>query len=193
MDIEQIQRKVKNNLSEKRYLHTVRVAKLAKELALTYGAQIDAVEKAALMHDYLKETPNNELKQIIETAKVPQAILSEHPILWHGPAVAAIAETEFGITNESIIQAVRYHTTGRPQMDLIEEIIFIADYMEPARSFPGIEHVRHAAKESLEQAILLALTNTIIHLIKQGGSIHPMTFLAYNAYVSELHNDQNQL
>lgn len=184
MDIEQIKHKVKKNLSEKRYLHTLRVTELARQLARTYGASEIHVQKAALIHDYLKETPNHELQSIIESTDDPLDILAYHPVLWHGPAAAIIAEKEFDIHEPSIIEAVRYHTTGRAQMDLIEEIVFIADYMEPARSFPGIEEVREAATKSIEQAISLALGNSIRYLIHQKATIHPQTFQAYNAYVS---------
>lgn len=191
MDIMQIKNKVKSNLSERRYLHTLRVAELAKKLAVTYGVSVGCVEKASLIHDYLKETSNEGLKHIIESSNEQTEILNEHPILWHGPAAASIAEKEFGITNHSILQAIRYHTIGRPEMDLVEQIVFIADYMEPARTFPGIEDVRSASEKSLEEAILLALGNTIIHLIKKGASIHSMTFMAYNAYLLKRKWHQN--
>lgn len=185
MDIDQIKHKVKKNLSEKRYLHTLRVTELARQLARTYGASEILVQKAALIHDYLKETPNHELRAIIESTDDSLNILAYHPVLWHGPAAALIAEKEFGIEEPAIIEAVRYHTTGRLQMDLVGEIVFIADYMEPARSFPGIEDVREASKKSIEEAISLALGNSIRHLIHQKAIIHPQTFQAYNAYISK--------
>lgn len=186
MDIQQIKEKVQQNLSEKRYMHTLRVSELAKQLAEQFGVEVDQVEKAALIHDYLKETPNEQLHQYIASANDPAQVLNAHPILWHGPAVAEIATDTFGITDQSIIEAVRYHTTGRPHMNAVEEIVFIADYMEPARSFPGIEDVRNAAEESIEQGIAIALGNTITHLVSQRAKIHPLTFKAYNAYIDQI-------
>lgn len=186
MDIQQIKEKVQQNLSEKRYLHTLRVRQLAKQIAEKCDVNVTQVEKAALIHDYLKETPNEQLKQYIASANDPDQILTAHPILWHGPAAAEIAPNEFGITDQHIIDAIRYHTTGRPHMSVVEEIVFIADYMEPARSFPGIEDVRNATEESIEKGIACALGNTITYLVRQHAKIHPLTFGAYNAYVKHI-------
>lgn len=186
MDIQEIKTKVQQNLSEKRYMHTIRVCELAKRIAEKTDVSIEEVEKAALIHDYLKETPKEKLQQYIASTNDPAQVLNAHPILWHGPAAAEIATDEFGITNQRIMDAIRYHTTGRPHMNAVEEIVFIADYMEPARSFPGIEDVRNAAEKNIKQGIALALGNTIIHLVRQSVKVHPLTFEAYNAYIDQI-------
>lgn len=186
MDIQQIKEKVQQNLSEKRYLHTIRVSQLAKQLAERFGVDVIRVEKAALIHDYLKETPNEQLQHYLVSANDPSQVLNAHPILWHGPAAAEIATDAFGIADQSIIDAIRYHTTGRAHMNEVEEIVFIADYMEPSRSFPGIDKVRNAAEHSIKKSIAYALGNTITYLIGQRGEIHPLTFEAYNDYVEHI-------
>lgn len=184
MDIEQIKYNVKEQLSEKRYLHTLRVMKVALQLAKQYGVSLEKVQQAALIHDYLKEASPQELKMIIKTSNEQKDMLDYHSVLWHGPAAATITPATFGVTENEVIDAIRYHTTGRPCMGDVEKIVFIADYIEPARSFPGVDEVRLVAKQSLEEAIRKSLSNTITHLIQQRSTIHPLTFAAYNYYMS---------
>lgn len=186
MDIEQIKEKVQAQLSENRYSHTLRVTEVAIDLAKVYGASEEKVYYAALLHDYLKEMPIDELEQMIRHSSKTIDVLDYHHALWHGPAAAIYIQNEFHLRDPSIVQAIRYHTTGRPDMDRIEQIVFIADYIEPARSFAGIEDIRETAYTNIEEAIRMALGNTIMHLIKQGALVYPKTMEAYNAYTMKL-------
>ncbi len=186
MDIEQVKNIVQNQLSEERYAHTLRVTEVALELADIYRASKEKVQYAAMFHDYLKEIPINELKKMIQTCHGSTDVLEYHPALWHGPAAAIHIHEEFKMTDSSILRAIKYHTTGRSNMDLVEQIVFIADYIEPARSFPNIDKIRKAALTNIEEAIRMALANMIIYLIHQGALIYPKTMEAYNAYTRKL-------
>lgn len=185
MDMKEMKKQIKHQLSEKRYAHTLRVTEVALELAEVYDAPAKKVHKAAMLHDYLKEKSAKKLAKIIRESGESVDVLSYHDSLWHGPAAAIVVQDDFAVTDPSIIHAIRYHTTGRAEMDLVEQIVFIADYIEPARSFSGIEDIRKLAYTDIEEAIRMALARTMIHLIKRGASLHPKTVSAYNAYTKK--------
>jgi predicted HD superfamily hydrolase involved in NAD metabolism len=106
--------------------------------------------------------------------------------LWHAPVGAYLVEKEVGIVDSDILNAIRFHTSGRPNMTLLEKIIYVADYIEPGRHFPGVEEVRELAKLSLNKALIMAIHNTIVFLMKKKQQIYPDTFLTYNDLVKNL-------
>src|SRR5699024_12742806 len=95
-------------------------------------------------------------------------------------------EHEYGINDQQIKHAIYYHTTGRPRMSRFEMILFIADYIEPGRDFPGVDNVREAVQQSLEQATWKSLQQTIQFLSGKGREIYPDTFHAYNYYTKRI-------
>ncbi|MBS4217080.1 bis(5'-nucleosyl)-tetraphosphatase (symmetrical) YqeK [Bacillus sp. FJAT-49711] len=174
---------VEKKLKGPRFQHTLGVVSTAVKLAEKYGANQKQAEIAAIFHDYAKLFPINELKNILVEAKADDRLLLFHPELWHGPAAAYILKKEFSIDNEDIINAIRFHTTGRANMTLLEKIIYLADYIEPGRSFPGVEETRELAEIDLDQAVFKAINNTISFLIRKNAAIFPDTFEAYNSFV----------
>ena len=152
---------VQEQLTEQRYIHTVGVMETAVKLAERFGADVKKAETAAIFHDYAKFRPKEEMKQIILDGGGPLEVLDFHHELWHAPAGAALVKTEVGITDEDILSAIRFHTSGRPNMTLLEKVIYVADYIEPGRRFPGVEEVRTLAEEDLDLALIQALKNTI--------------------------------
>ena len=105
--------------------------------------------------------------------------------LLHGPAGSVLAKTAFGIDDEEIRGAIYYHTTGRVGMTLLEKIVFLADYIEPNRDFPGVEDLRLLAEKDLDEAVLAAYDSTISHLIDQEAYIYGLTFLGRNDMVEK--------
>lgn len=158
---------VQEQLTEQRYIHTVGVMETAVKLAERFGADVKKAEIAAIFHDYAKFRPKEEMKQIILNGGGPLEVLDFHHELWHAPAGAALVKTEVGITDEDILSAIRFHTSGRPNMTLLEKVIYVADYIEPGRRFPGVEEVRTLAEEDLDLALIQALKNTITFLISK--------------------------
>ncbi|PAK37129.1 phosphohydrolase, partial [Bacillus licheniformis] len=150
---------VKEQLTEQRYIHTVGVMETAVKLAERFGADLKKAEIAAIFHDYAKFRPKEEMKQIILDGGGPLEVLNFHHELWHAPAGAALVKTEVGITDEDILSAIRFHTSGRPNMTLLEKVVYVADYIEPGRRFPGVEEVRTLAEEDLDSALIQALKN----------------------------------
>ncbi|MGD6940909.1 bis(5'-nucleosyl)-tetraphosphatase (symmetrical) YqeK [Cytobacillus gottheilii] len=180
MDREKALSLVKEQLSEKRYIHTIGVMETAIELAKKYKADEKKAEIAAIFHDYAKFRPKDEMKSIIIEQKMPADLLLHHSELWHAPVGAYLVKEEAGIADEEILDAIRYHTSGREHMTLLDKIIYVADYIEPGRKFPGVEEVRLSAQENLDAALKQAMSNTIIFLIKQGQAVYPQTLEAYN-------------
>ncbi|MCY7778409.1 bis(5'-nucleosyl)-tetraphosphatase (symmetrical) YqeK [Bacillus haynesii] len=178
---------VQEQLTEQRYIHTVGVMETAVKLAERFGADVKKAETAAIFHDYAKFRPKEEMKQIILDGGGPLEVLDFHHELWHAPAGAALVKTEVGITDEDILSAIRFHTSGRPNMTLLEKVIYVADYIEPGRRFPGVEEVRTLAEEDLDLALIQALKNTITFLISKNQAVYPETVATYNALVNDRH------
>lgn len=174
---------VKKQLTEHRYQHTIGVMETAIELAKRYGADEKKAELAAIFHDYAKFRPKEEMKQIILEQNMPNDLLFHSTELWHAPVGAYLVQTEVGIRDEEILNAIRYHTSGRAEMTLLEKIVYLADYIEPGRIFPGVEEVRALAQQDLDQALIQALKNTIQFLLKKNQPIYPDTIHTYNALI----------
>lgn len=189
MKIEEAEKAIKAILPEKRYRHSVGVSETAGMLAEQYGGDKDRAKLAGMLHDIVKYFSDDELKtMILRKPGTWGDCLDYSDKLWHAPAGAIYIEETFGITDSDILNAVIYHTTGRKQMTLLEKIIFLADYIEPGRNFPGVDEVREAAKQDLNQAVFLELQKTITHLLSKSQSVYPKTFEAYNDLVQQLKN-----
>ncbi len=100
--------------------------------------------------------------------------------LWHGPVASILIQERFDIHDEEIVLAVRYHTSGRENMSLLEKVVCLADYIEPSRQFPGVEEIREIAEQDIDEALRLALDGTIQFLIKKKMKIYPLTMIARN-------------
>ncbi|MEI1422171.1 bis(5'-nucleosyl)-tetraphosphatase (symmetrical) YqeK [Bacillus cabrialesii] len=175
---------VKQQLTEHRYIHTIGVMNTAIELAERFGADSKKAETAAIFHDYAKFRPKEEMKQIIARENMPSHLLDYNPELWHAPVGAYLVQREAGVQDEDILDAIRYHTSGRPGMTLLEKVIYVADYIEPNRAFPGVDEVRKFAETDLNQALIQSIKNTMIFLMKKNQPVFPDTFLTYNWLVS---------
>ncbi|MED3648157.1 bis(5'-nucleosyl)-tetraphosphatase (symmetrical) YqeK [Halalkalibacterium halodurans] len=176
---------VKPHLTEHRYQHTIGVMETAIDLAKLYGADQQKAELAAIFHDYAKFRDKNEMRTLIREKLSQQDILFYGDELLHAACGAYYVREEVGIEDEDVLQAIRFHTTGRPNMSLLEKIIFLADYIEPNRQFPGVEKVRTQAKTDLNGAIISSLVNTITFLLKKNQPIYPDTLATYNQLLLE--------
>ena len=145
-----------------RYQHSRNVAKAALKLAERNGADLEKAYVCGLLHDVEKNAPKEEqkryMKQLGET--LPQYVF-DNPKLWHAPAGAAYVRDELGIVDEEMIHAIKYHTTGRPGMTVLERIIYVADFISDERDYPGVEKVRETAYRNLDEAILIGSQFTL--------------------------------
>lgn len=174
---------VKEQLTDKRYEHTVGVMETAVHLAEKYGADKKKAELAAIFHDYAKFRSKEEMERIIVDENMPKQLLEYHSELWHAPVGAYLVSIEAGINDEDILQAIRFHTTGNKDMNLLDKIVFLADYIEPGRKFPGVDDVRSVAAENLDEAVVMALRNTIKFLLDKKQRIYPDTLETYNTLI----------
>lgn len=179
MDIKEIETDLSNKLSKKRFIHTLGVVNSAMYLAKKYGANIEDAHLAALLHDCAKEIPLLEMRDLVADLPCDQDMLHSGALL-HGLAGMVLANTQYGVTNPDILEAIRVHTTGKENMSKLDKIIFLADYIEPNRKFPGVNDIRLAAEQSLDVGVLYGFDMTIRHLIDSGDSIYPLTILSRN-------------
>lgn len=169
------------NLDDKRYMHTLGVVSIAKKLANINGVSEEKAEIAALCHDIAKKMDNKKIEKILDENKI---VLTEcenkTPHLWHSIVAPIVAKEVFKINNEEILDATRWHTTGRENMGQLEKIIFIADMIEPSRVFTGVEDIRKETLINLDKGVLLGLTYTIEYLLSRGELIDINTVNARN-------------
>ena len=174
-------------LDDYRYIHSLGVAESAKELAAIYGYDEDKAYKAGLLHDIMKNATKEYQLQIMEKGGI---ILSQaeknNPKLWHAMAGECYLRVEMGITDKELLGAVRYHTTGKAGMNLLEKIVYIADYISKERNYPDVDVMRRLSKEvSLEEASLYALRFSIRKFESIGGIIHTDSIDYYNELIIE--------
>ena len=186
MDLEALREDVRRQMPDKRWRHTLGVAETAVRLAQRYGADPAKAELAALLHDYAKAWPVSRQEQIIREQGLAQDLLDYDKELWHAHVGAWAAKTTYGIEDEEVLDAIRYHTSGRERMTLLDKIICLADYIEPGRDFPGVERIRALAEKSLEEALVAGFDSTIRHLLETGKRIYPLTVIARNALLAEI-------
>ena len=184
--LEEINHCVKETIKGSRYSHTLGVVETAKELAKINGEDIQKAELAALIHDVAKYIPVDEQVKILEEHGYElDEITLKSPQVLHGFVGAIVAKEKFGIEDEMVLDAVKYHTLAKKDMSTLEKIIYIADYIEPGRDFPGVEELREITREDLDKGVLKGLENTILFIIKQGNLIHPLTIEARNFLIMQ--------
>lgn len=180
---EELLEAVRQVMSSKRFTHVRGVEQAALELADRYGADLEMVSIAALLHDYAKEQSDEEMRDMIISENMDLELLQYGNNIWHGPVAAVMAKERFNVEQTSILDAIRHHTVGSVNMDLIEQIIYLADFIEPNRSFKGVDKARALAENSLEEATAFATLLTIKHLIDKKVKIYPKAIETYNAWV----------
>ena len=183
MDYTEILKWLKENLNEKRYIHTLGTADCAKELAQKFGLDSEKAYLAGLLHDCAKCFSNEKLLDIIhQHLDVEECEMLNYKTL-HAPVSAYIAENEFKITDKEILSAIRWHTLGRLDMTDFEKIVFIADKIEPnTRDKEYSDKIRVLLDEEncLNKALLKCYKETIKSLVKRDLKICLLTIEIYN-------------
>lgn len=175
---------LKGRLTEKRFLHSLAVAKEAERLAEIHGVDADKAYLAGLLHDVTKNTSEEEHLKIFDTFGI---ILTNVEFnakkLWHAISGAAFIKYVLLIDDEEIIDAVRYHTTAKAGMSLFSKILYLADYTSLDRDYDDVDVIRGILDKSLDEAFLYALRYSITELADSGRALHPDTVEAYNEVV----------
>jgi nicotinate-nucleotide adenylyltransferase len=145
------------------------------ELAKRWGADVTDAARAGLLHDITKALDGPlQLTLCDEYDILLSKFSQENPKTLHALTGSLVADQVFGERPE-VVEAIRYHTTGRPNMGLLEKILYIADYIEPCRNFPGVEELREAAFRDLDEAMLRGMEMTIAHVSRQGQQLAQAT------------------
>lgn len=196
INLEKYQKKLKTKLDKERYEHTIGVMYTAGALAMRYGYDIKSAMLAGLMHDCAKCIPNDKKIALCEKHNINITEWErENPFLLHTKLGAFLAMHKYQIRDKEIISAILNHTTGKPDMDLLDKIIFVADYIEPRRDkAPFLEERRKTAFIDLDIATFEILSDTLEYIKSRPGSIDPMTEKTYEYYkeLIESRKDLNQ-
>ncbi len=181
---EQFKEIIHTRLTPARYRHSLCVADEAARLAEKYGADREKAYTAGLVHDIMKDTDQNTQLQILGDFGILLDEVEQHGRqLWHQKTGEAFLRHILHVEDEAILTAVRYHTTGRAGMSLLEQVLFVADFTSADRNYPDIEEIRRLADISLIAAIRYGVEYTIHYLVNQGSAIHPDTVALYNEIV----------
>lgn len=181
---EQFTEIIRSRLSAYRFEHSLCVAQEAKRLAERYGADAEKAYVAGLLHDIMKDADLSDQERILTDFGVDlDAVERQSPTLWHARTGAVFLEKILDITDKDILSAVRYHTTGRAAMSLLEKVLFVADFTSSDRDYPDVDVMRRLADQSLEDAMLYGVEYTIRDLMSKGRPVHPDTLAVYNDIV----------
>lgn len=177
---------LKEKLTPSRLYHSICVAEQAKHLAEIFGADTEKAYTAGLIHDIMRYESAEDMLKLIDEDGTNKLTKSERKITvtLHAVAGEVYLRTKMGVTDKDILSAVRYHTTGKENMTLLEKVIYVADLTSADREYPDVEDVRKMAEESLEKATLRGLSFTIESNAKVNRPIHIDTVKAYN-YLAE--------
>ncbi|MBS8006123.1 bis(5'-nucleosyl)-tetraphosphatase (symmetrical) YqeK [Streptococcus suis] len=175
--------KIRVAMKPARFQHVLGVEQAALVLADQYGCDPKKASLAALLHDYAKEVEDQVFLDLIAKYDLDKDLLNWDNNIWHGVVGAYKIAEDFGLEDEEIFQAIQRHTVGGGQMTLLDKVLYVADYIEPNRDFPGVDEARRIAKESLDKAVAYETAQTISYLAKKGIPIYPQILETYNGYV----------
>ncbi len=184
---------LKEKLSKKRYEHSLAVMERAEFLASLYGADIEKARLAGLLHDIMKDTDKISQLQFIENSAIILSVAEKNaPPLWHAIAGFLYVRDVLKIEDEDILNAIRYHTTGRANMSVLEKVIYLADFTSLDRDYPDAPYTRHLSEQGLNKGMIYCTDYLIRSLLEKGKMLHQDTVDCYNELVcEELKNNEN--
>lgn len=191
MTITEMKSKLRGVLSEKRYNHSIGVMEEACRLAAHHQADVQKAEVAGLLHDCAKYIGVQEAETMLRRfGEEPDEIQKVSFQLLHGLLGYHIAKEQYDVTDEGILQAIYWHTTGKAGMTLLEKIIFVADYTEPGRDFSGLDEIRKTAYRDLDLCVQLCADSTIRYVLSKGRLLHPLTIETRNDMIIKKLNSE---
>lgn len=176
MLIENLYSDLKGKVSSTRYNHIMGVLSTAKEIGKKYNVSQEKIEIAVLLHDILKEQEIRKLRELCAGYNYVELENGAESEIIHGFAAAVYAIEKYNIYDVNILNAVKYHTIGRKDMSLLEKVIYIADGVEPGRTYPEVKKIRELLKNDLDRAIFHEIENKILYLLNNNKTIHPNAF-----------------
>ena len=185
MTVKEYEEIIGKRMKSARFKHSRNVAKEAVRLAKKYGADVQKAEIAGILHDATKETSDDEQLNLIQRAGIQMTVMElSSRKLWHAISGSAFVQAELGIDDKEIIDSIRYHTTGRANMTLLDKVIFVADFISADRDYDGVDKMRKIADKDLDEAVLEGMSFTMADLAQRKITIAPDTFEGYNYMAS---------
>ena len=183
-DLKLLQKQMKEELSDDRFEHTIGVMYTAESLAMRYGVDMTKAAVAGLLHDCAKCIPNAQKIKMCKKHDIEMTEMEEkNPSLLHAKLGAYMAEAAYGVDDPEILSAIKWHTTGKPDMSMLDIIIYMADYIEPNRDkAPNLKQIRKLCFENIEEALYQVLEGTLEYLSDRPDMIDPMTKISYDFY-----------
>ncbi|GLC83007.1 bis(5'-nucleosyl)-tetraphosphatase (symmetrical) YqeK [Lacrimispora brassicae] len=187
----ELRNNLKGRLTPSRFEHTVSVSFICTALAMRYGCDLNKAELAGLLHDCAKPYGDDEIIRKCRKQNLPLTDDElKAPVVLHAKYGAWLTEHKYGINDGEIINAIRWHTTGRPEMSTLEKIVFTADYIEPRRDrAANLALVRSVAFVDLDESVYQILKETLEYLEGKGNFVDSMSKQAY-AYYKQVHKDK---
>lgn len=174
-------KEIQSRLSPERFQHSLRVVETALGMKGAEELERERVYLSALLHDYAKDLPKSELLNIARENSLLTCRAEEaQPDLLHGPVGAWLCQHRLGISDGEILNAIRYHTTGCIAMSPLEKLIYLADLIEPGRTYKGVDILREKYQENIDEGLLFAFDSTIEYVLERKFLIHPLTVDARN-------------
>ena len=186
MSREALLAKMETVMPEKRLRHCLGVEKAARELAEHFGLDVEKAGLAGLLHDYAKKVSDEEFLSLIDKYRLDPDLKNWGNNVWHGMVGIYKIQEDLGIEDAEILRAIEVHTVGSGTMSELDKVVYVADYIEHNRDFPGVDKARELAQRSLNQAVAYETARTVEHLARKGMPIYPQTLETYNAFVGYL-------
>jgi len=192
VDLQKSTKKLKKYLDEDRLWHTLGVMHTAAAMAMVYHEDMEKAQLAGLLHDCAKCIPSKKKIKLCNENHIPvSSFEKEHTFLLHGKVGAWIAEEKYGVKDREILEAITWHTTGKPEMSVLEKIIYIADYIEPARDkAPRLKEIRALAFQNLDRCMYEILKDSLEYLNTHPEDLDPTTEKAYDYYKCKVLTDE---
>ncbi|MBF1697357.1 bis(5'-nucleosyl)-tetraphosphatase (symmetrical) YqeK [Streptococcus sanguinis] len=178
--------KMETVMPGKRLRHCLGVEKAARELAERFGLDVEKAGLAGLLHDYAKKVSDEEFLGLIDKYKLNPDLKNWGNNVWHGMVGIYKIQEDLGIEDAEILRAIEIHTVGSGTMSELDKVVYVADYIEHNRDFPGVDKARELAQRSLNLAVAYETARTVEHLAHKGKPIYPQTLETYNAFVGYL-------
>lgn len=188
IDLRDLKKELKKQMDDSRYEHTLGVMYISGALAMRYQCDLNRALLAGLLHDCAKCMPNAKKLKMAQKHDLEITDLErKNPFMLHAKLGELIARKKYDIEDEEVLSAIRWHTTGRPGMTLLEKIVYVADYIEPKRDkAPNLTEIRHLAFIDLDRALLKILEDTLGYLGDSTDDVDDLTKMTYDYYKERL-------
>ncbi|GBG96589.1 bis(5'-nucleosyl)-tetraphosphatase (symmetrical) YqeK [Lactococcus termiticola] len=184
---EEILEKMQGMMKASRFEHCLSVEQKARELAVRFGyPEPEKAALAGLLHDYAKELSNEEFLGLIDKYQLDPDLKNWNSSIWHGLVGVYKIQEDLGLTDSEIIRAIEIHTVGAPEMSMLDKLIYVADYVEDSRRFPGVVEARRIAEADLNEAVAFETQRLIAYLSEGRQRIYPQSMATYNSFIAYL-------